>query len=345
MSVSKPIITGILSYGMSGRVFHAPLTDSNKHFTLRAVTERTKKKAQERYPNIISYNSVDELINDPKIELVIVNTPNDTHVDYTKKALLAGKHVLVEKPCAPTSAEAKELFELAEQQQKHLMVFHNRRWDSDFRIVQRVLNTGVLGNIIEFHVRFDRYRKEKGPKLFKEIPIPASGVTYDLASHLLDQVICLFGKPDKSIKINTINREGSEVDDFGSLILSYHPGPTVYVTTSLLVAQPLPAYVIHGTKGSFQKSRADVQETQLDQEMLPTQDGYGIEPAGQEGLLTIIHDNNRKELKFREGLKGNYAGLFQAVYEQIRKNEPYPIKPDQIIWQLEILEQKNWNNL
>ncbi len=337
------IVTGILSYGMSGRVFHAPFVHANSHFALHAICERSKKTAKERYPDVISYDSADELIHDPAVELVIVNTPNNTHVEYIRKSLLAGKHVLVEKPCAPTSAEAKELFDLAEKQNRYLMVFQNRRWDSDFRIVQRVVEKGALGKIIEAHFRFDRYRREKSPKVFKELRIPASGVSYDLGPHLLDQVICLFGKPDRSVKITTMNRDQTEVDDFASWVLSYKSGTTVYVTTSLLVAQPLPAFVLHGTKGSFQKSRADVQEAQLERGMLPADPLYGIEPAGQEGLLTVMKENNRPEMKFREGLKGNYNGLFQAVYEQIRKGEPYPVGKEDIICQLELLEQDHWN--
>ena len=223
------------------------------------------------------------------------------------------------------------------------MVFQNRRWDSDFRIVKRVVEQEVLGKVIEVHFRFDRYRREKSPKIFKEINVPASGVAYDLGPHLLDQVICLFGKPDKSIKMISMNREQTEVDDFASWVLSYKNGPVVYVTTSLLVAQPLPAFVLHGTKGSFQKSRADVQESQLEQGMLPSDPLYGIEPSGQEGLLTVIRENNRPEMKFREGLKGNYNGLFQAIYEQIRKGEPYPVTKADIICQLEMLEQDRWN--
>ena len=177
------IVTGILSYGMSGRVFHAPFVHANSHFALHAICERSKKTAKERYPDVISYDSADELIHDPAVELVIVNTPNNTHVEYIRKSLLAGKHVLVEKPCAPTSAEAKELFDLAEKQNRYLMVFQNRRWDSDFRIVQRVVEKGALGKIIEAHFRFDRYRREKSPKVFKELRIPASGVSYDLGPH------------------------------------------------------------------------------------------------------------------------------------------------------------------
>lgn len=338
-----PVVTGILSYGMSGRIFHAPFLETNSRFQFKAVVERSKKSAQQRYPDIISYDTVDLLLDDEEIELVIVNTPNQTHFDYAKKALLKGKHVLIEKPCAATSQEVRELFDLGKNQGKQVMVFQNRRWDSDFKLVKRMIESGTLGEIIEFHVRFDRYRREKSPKVFKEINQPASGLTYDLGPHLLDQVISLFGKPKDSIKLTGIHREHSEVDDSFTFILSYDGGLTVFVHASLLVAQPLPAYVIHGTKGSFQKSRADVQEQQLDEGMWPTDEKFGLEAVGEEGLLTVISDNNQKQIFYKEALKGNYKGLFNAVYEQIRKGKPFPITEEQIIWQMELLEKESWN--
>ncbi|QNL48449.1 Gfo/Idh/MocA family oxidoreductase [Olivibacter sp. SDN3] len=338
-----PIITGILSYGMSGRIFHAPFLETNTRFKLKAVVERSKKQAQERYPNIISYDDVEQMLNDEEIELVVVNTPNQTHYDFAKKALLRGKHVLIEKPCAATSKEVKELFDIGRRQQRHVMVFQNRRWDSDFKLVKRIIDSGSLGEIIEFHVRFDRYRREKSPKLFKETKQSASGLTYDLGPHLLDQIISLFGKPEKSIKLCSTHREHSEVDDFFTYVLSYNKGLTVFAYASLLVAQPLPAYVVHGTKGSFQKSRADVQEEQLDKSMWPTDELFGLEPVGEEGLLTVINKNNQKQISFKEALKGNYKGLFNAVYEQLRKDKPYPITEEQILWQMELLEQEPWN--
>lgn len=339
----KSIVTGLLSYGMSGRVFHAPFVHHKTRFDLRAVVERHEKRAQQRYPDVISYDSVDELLADDRIELVIVNTPNDTHVDYATKALKAGKHILVEKPFAPSSKAAGKLFELARKVDRHVMVFQNRRWDSDFKLLKRVVDRDVLGGLIELHVRFDRYRPEKGPKLFKEQRVPGSGVLYDLGPHLLDQVISLFGKPVKSIKIASTHRKGSEVDDVSTLVLSYPQGFTAFIHASLLVANPLPAYVLHGTKGSFQKVRADVQEDQLQAGISPKDPDYGIEPPGKEGLITLIKANGERDMRYREALKGDYNDLFNAVFAQIRRGEPFPVRPEEIIWQMEILEQPAWN--
>src|ERR1700748_2079552 len=161
--MSKPIITGIMSYGMSGRIFHAPFLHTNPGFKLKAVVERHEKKAAKRYPDVLSYNSIEELLNDDEIELVVVNTPNDTHFDFAMKALDAGKHVLLEKPAAATSAEAKELFDHARKVNRHLLLYQNRRWDSGFLQVKEVIESGRLGKLQEVYFRMDRFKRALSP--------------------------------------------------------------------------------------------------------------------------------------------------------------------------------------
>ncbi|WP_207420800.1 Gfo/Idh/MocA family oxidoreductase [Desertivirga brevis] len=338
--MERPIVTGILSYGMSGRVFHAPFIHTSDRFELRAVAERSKKKAAERYADIKSYNSVEELLADPEIEMVIVNTPNHLHFDHARLALNAGKHVLVEKPFTATSDQAKELFELARVKDCKVMVYQNRRWDSDFQSVKTVIEQGKLGNLIEVHFRFDRYRKEISPKYFKEEPLPASGLSYDLGPHLLDQVISLFGKPESFVKNTGVYRPESRVDDFFHFHLKYPAGLNVFVTGNLQVVSPLPSFVLHGSKGSFVKKRTDVQEAQLERSILPTDPNYGFEPNGSEGILTTLKPDGTPATQYNTALKGNYVRLFEAVYNYVRLDVPYPIKENEIIWQLELLESK-----
>ncbi|WP_202913642.1 Gfo/Idh/MocA family oxidoreductase [Pararcticibacter amylolyticus] len=336
--MDQPIVTGILSYGMSGRVFHAPFVNANPGFRLYAVTERSSKNAQKRYPEIISYNSVEELLNDQAIELVIVNTPNNTHFEYALKALQAGKHVLVEKPFAATSAEAKQLFDLGREKGCKVMVYQNRRWDSDFQQVKSVIRGGLLGDPMEVYFRYDRYRREISQKTFKEENLPASGLTYDLGPHLLDQAISIFGKPASFSKTTGIFRPGSQVDDYVHFHLKYEGGLNVFLTSSLLVAQPLPSFVVHGTEGTFIKSRTDVQEAQLEKGISPLEEGYGVEPDGSEGQLTTIDKEGNKQSQYLTSLRSTYNHLFQAVFSCIRKNEPFPVSEEEIIWQMEILE-------
>lgn len=335
----QPISTGLLSFGMSGRLFHAPFLNTHPGFTFSAVTERHQKKANQIYPHVKSYDSVDDLINDRELELVIVNTPNNTHADLARRVLLAGKYVLIEKPCGTSVAEVKELFQLGESLRLHVMAYQNRRWDSDFLSVKDIIESGRLGKIVEVHFRYDRYRPSIESKAFKEEPVPGSGLAYNLGPHLLDQVISLFGKPQEYYKTTTMNRDRSKVDDYVFFHLVYPDQVNVYVHASLLVARPLPAFVIHGTKGSFIKDRTDIQETQLDRGISPTDAEYGVELPGSEGELTIMGADLDKAVERISAPKGNYTRLFDAVYEQVRNGTGYPVTPEDIFCQMEMLEQ------
>ena len=336
--MEKAIVTGLLAFGMSGKVFHAPFIDAHPGFRFHAVLERNQKKAAADYPGVKSYDTFEDLISDQEIELVIVNTPNFTHADYTRRSLEAGKHVLVEKPFTATSAEAKELFELARTVGKKIFVYHNRRWDSDCTSIQKVVNSGQLGQINEVHYRYDRYRKAIGPKTFKEEPKPASGLLYDLGPHLLDQAISLFGIPQSSYKVLGKHRENTKVDDYFMIHLTYPNDLNVFLTSSLLVADPQKAFVLHGSAGSFVKGRSDVQEEQLLQGMKVSHPAYGIEAPENKGRLTIMDDQGNPQVTYIDSENGNYIGLFEAVYQSVVNDMPYPITEEQILTQLEILE-------
>lgn len=328
-----------MSYGMSGRIFHAPFVNTNPGFKLKAVVERHEKKAAARYPDIISYTTIDELLADDEIELIIVNTPNYTHFEYAIQALQAGKHVLLEKPAAATSAEVKMMFHVAREEGKHLMLYQNRRWDSGFLLAKEIVESGRLGQLIEVYFRLDRYKRAIGPKKFKETAsTPANGLVYDLGAHLVDNAIALFGKPLSFTKTTGTYREGSEVDDYFNYHLKYPNQLNVYLTSGLLIAEVLPGFAISGTEGSFVKDRCDVQEAQLDAGMMPDNEAYGIEPAGNDGKLILMDVNNQKNIEYIKAPKGHYMGLFDAVYHTVRENALYPITEEQIAWQLELLE-------
>ena len=336
--MNRKINTGLLAYGMSGKVFHAPFVSTHPGFHLQAVTERNQKQATNDYPTVVSYNSIDELIADDSIELVIINTPNYTHYDYAKQALKAGKHILVEKPFTATSAQAKELFELAKSVGKKALVYQNRRYDSGFNSVKNIIESGVLGKLVEVHFRYDRYRNEIGPKTFKEEPIAASGLQYDLGPHLLDQTISLFGKPLSFHKVLSHNRANTKVDDYFAIQLSYPNELNVFLTASMLVADIPAAFVLNGMQGSFSKNHADVQEEQLLKGIKPTDAQYGLEHPNNEGKLTVVTSDGGRETSLVPSQKGDYSGLFEAVYQNIVNDVPYPITEADIIAQLEILE-------
>jgi scyllo-inositol 2-dehydrogenase (NADP+) len=337
--MSTPIKTGLLAYGMSGKVFHAPFVSTHPGFDFKAIVERNHKLANINYPDVVSYNSVEELIADDSIELVIVNTPSYTHYEYSKMALNAGKHILVEKPFTATTAQAKELFALAKKVGKKALVYQNRRFDSGFNAVKDVIESGRLGKLVEVHFRYDRYRNEIGPKFFKEEPYAASGLLYDLGPHLIDQAIGLFGKPLSFHKVLGKHRENTKVDDYFAIQLSYPNDLNVFLTSSLLVPEIPPAFMIHGMKGSFTKNHADVQEEQLLQGMKPTDPKYGIENPADAGKLTLVTEGGGRTSEHLLSKKGDYNGIFEAVYQNIINETPYPITEDDVLTQLEILEQ------
>ena len=336
--MNTKINTGLLAFGMSGKVFHAPFINAHPGFNLRGITERHHKLAKADYPSVISYNSIDELIADDKIDLVIINTPNFTHFEYAKQALKAGKHILVEKPFTATSAQAKELFTLANSMGKKALVYQNRRYDSGFNAVKKVIDSGELGRLVEVHFRYDRYRNEISPKFFKEEPYEASGLLYDLGPHLLDQAISLFGKPLKFHKTLGKHRANTQVDDYFTIQLSYPNDLNVFLTASMLVAEIKDAFVVNGMLGSFSKNHADVQEAQLLRGMKPTAEDYGIENPADAGQLTIVTENGGRKKSVIPSEKGDYMGIFEAVYLNIVNDVAYPITEEDILTQLAILE-------
>jgi scyllo-inositol 2-dehydrogenase (NADP+) len=332
----QKINTAILSFGMSGQVFHAPFIEVHEAFNLYAVWERTKNLAQEKYPGVKTYRSMEELLADPKVELVVVNTPNYTHYDYTKKALNAGKHVVVEKPFTVRVEEGAELIALAKQQKKVLSVYQNRRYDSDFKTVRMVLEEGLLGELVEAEFHYDRFKEELSPKVHKETPGPGTGALYDLGSHLIDQALFLFGMPQSVFgDIRTV-RPISKVDDYFEVLL-YYPGLRVRLHSSYLVREALPAYILHGSKGSFIKAKTDVQETALLEGSIPGSAGWGREPESEKGLLHTEKDGQVVR-QLIPSLPGNYMEYYEGIFQAIRHGAPAPVTAEEGLNVVRIIE-------
>ncbi len=337
--IEQPIKTGILAYGMSGKIFHAPFIDAHQGFELSSIVERSKDQAKADYPHAKHLRNIDDVFSDEEIELVIINTPNFTHYQYAKEALNAGKHVLIEKPVAVLRKEAEDLFALAYRKNRKVLAYQNRRFDSDFQSVKQVIESGELGKLVEVHIRFDRYRNEISPKFFKEEPIPGSGILYDLGAHVIDQAISLFGIPDDFTKSYSQNRQTTEVDDYAQVQMSYKNGLNVFITANMLVADAPPAYSIYGTRGTFYKGRTDVQEEQLLAGVLPLDGNYGLEKPQSEGKLTVVDEDGARQERFIAAGKGDYMLLFDEVYNAIRKETDYFVTQKEILGQLHILEK------
>lgn len=334
--MASPIKSALLAYGMSGKVFHAPFLAAHKGFELTAVLERTHKNAAQDYPDIQSFDRIEDLLADTSIELVVVNTPNNLHYEQAKAVLKAGKHVLVEKPICTRPEELDDLFTLADSVGKQILFYQNRRWDSDYQNMLSALKENDFGAVHEAHFRFDRYNLKLSPKTFKEIPIDASGIQYDLIPHVLDQAIALFGIPDKYYKRLSRLRPESQVDDFCSIQLSYPGGLEVYVVASLVTAKLPAAFRFYGQKGCYEKMRSDVQEDQLKAGIKPLAPGFGVAPTDTPGVITIGEDGILVQKALPES-PSNYLGLFDAVFQSLREGASYPITREQIKAQIKIL--------
>lgn len=333
----QPIQTALLSFGMSGKLFHAPFIEVHPGFTLYAVWERSRDEARKKYPQVKTYRSLEELLEDKAVELVIVNTPNYTHFEYAKKALLAGKDVIVEKPFTVTVAEGAELMTIAEKGNRKLSVYQNRRYDSDFKTVRDVLKKGWLGNIIEAEFHFDRYREDLSPKKHKETPGPGTGALYDLGAHLIDQALQLFGRPASIFADIQTVRKLSQVDDYFELLL-YYPGMRVRLRCSYLVREALPGYILHGSKGSFIKPKTDVQEADLMAGKIPGGSDWGIEPEAEKGLL---HTEKEGQIvrAYIPSFQGNYLDYYTGIYEAIRNNKPLPVSAEEGLEVIRVIEK------
>ena len=287
------------------------------------------------YPEIVPTKSLEEALRDDEIQLVIVNTPDDTHYEFAKKCLEAGKHIVVEKPFTQTVEQAEELIRIAARSKKVLSVYHNRRWDGDFQTVQKIIREKTLGRVVEYAARWDRYLSSPRLNTWKEQPERGAGMLTDLGSHLIDQALVLFGVPEAvSSHLNTV-RPGSTIVDWFVVRLHY-AGTNVEVRGSFLAREPSPRYVLHGTQGSFIKHGVDPQEDDLQHGKKLSDPGWGIEPASSWGFLHTEHDGKSVKKKI-ETLPGNYGGYYENIADCINHGTGPAVKPEESLLLMNII--------
>jgi predicted dehydrogenase len=330
----RTISTALLSYGLSGKVFHAPFIQAHPGYTLAGCWERSKRHIENDYPGTRSYRSLEEILGDPSIDLVVVNTPTNTHFDFAQKALLAGKHVLVEKAFTNNADEAVELDRLAKEKRLVLSVYQNRRWDSDFLAVRQVLDDQLLGDIVEAQIAFDRFNPSLSPKSHRESPGLGAGNLMDLGPHVVDIALVLFGMPEAVFGDLRACRNGSLVDDYFEVLL-YYPRLRVRLHSSYLVREAGPGFLIHGTQGTLMKNRSDIQETQLRQGMIPTDAFYGIEPPSAQGVLYKRGIDSQDPI---ESPRGNYLGYFDQLHKALTEGAPVPVSGEEGIRVMRVLD-------
>ncbi|EML7081255.1 oxidoreductase [Klebsiella oxytoca] len=331
--MSDAIRVGLIGYGYASKTFHAPLISGTPGMTLAAVASSDENKVHADWPAMPVVSGPERILNDPNIDLVVIPTPNDTHFPLAKAALEAGKHVVVDKPFTVTLSQARELEALAKSGGRLLSVFHNRRWDSDFLTVKALINEGLLGEVGYFESHFDRYRPQVRNR-WREQGGPGSGIWYDLAPHLLDQVVNLFGLP-VSMQVDLAQlRPGSQSTDYFHAVLAW-PQRRVVLHGTLVAAAETARFIIHGSRGSYVKYGLDPQEERLKSgERLPQEDwGYDM----RDGVLMRAEGEDITEESWLT-LPGNYPAYYAAIRDALNGSGTNPVPASQAIQIMELIE-------
>lgn len=326
------IRTGLIGFGLGGTAFHAPLVSAVDGLELVAIATSKADAVAAAYPQA-AVTTPEALIADPQIALVIVSTPNDTHFRLARAALEAGKHVVIDKPFASTAEQAEQLIALAAERQRLVIPFHNRRWDSDFLTVRKLLDGGRLGEVMLFEAHWDRFRPELSQP-WKESRAAGSGQLADLGPHMIDQALLLFGAPEALSADIEVQRTGTEVDDYFHLTLHYG-ARRVVLASSRLIAAPRPRFAIHGRAGSFVKYGLDPQEAAVRSGGRVTDPAHGFEDASIHGTLTL-GDGTRETIVSE---RGDYRRFYAGVAEAIAGGGPPPVDPADALLGLQLIER------
>lgn len=336
MNENIPINVGIVGFGLSGRVFHAPFIHISPLFNLCTIVS-SKDDAKEIYPDVEIVRDYTDLLKKEGIDLVIVCTPNHLHFEHAKMALEAGKHVIVEKPITPTSNEVLELEKIAKSCHKLLLPYHNLRWNGDAKTVKQIIRDGLLGEILDYELHFDRYVPQLKKNAWKYVNNTAGGTLYDLGVHLIDQAVSTFGKPASVFCRRFTQREGSIVDDSFDLKLIY-PHLNVTLKAGVFVKEPGPRIIVHGKNGSFIKSGIDPQEAILRNGGMPVGEDWGLQPEEDWGLLNTEINGLQYRGKI-ETHRGSYFGYFEDIYQAIVHGTTPAVTPGQAYLNILIIEK------
>lgn len=333
---TQTLNVGLIGFGMAGRTFHAPLIQAAPGLELAAIVSSNTDGVQSAYPEVTAHAKASLLMADRDIDLVVIATPNETHFPLAKAALAKGKHVVLDKPFAVSLAEARQLKAQADEADRLLSVFHNRRWDSDFLTLKTLLDEQRLGRVVEVESRFDRFRPVV-PDRWRDRHQPGSGIWYDLGPHLLDQARALFGMPRAILLELASLRDGAEIDDDFLAVLEYDR-LRVTLRASTLVAEPTPRLRVNGTRGSFVKYGLDPQEAWLKEGESP-QPAWGIDPSP--GRLTV-NEGEGDEVALGhqevESVPGDYRAYYDGIARTLLRGTPPPVTAEEALEVMTLLE-------
>jgi predicted dehydrogenase len=329
--VTPPIRVGLIGFGFVSKTFHVPLLKATDGYEITAVSSRHPADVTAVLPDADVLSDPKSLATHADVDLVVIASPNETHVPLAELAMRAGHNVVVDKPFTITVAEAKHLAAVSKEKNVLLSVFQNRRWDSDFLTIQDAIRRDLTGRIVLFESRIDRYRPEVRER-WREIPGPGAGLLYDLGPHLIDQTLLLFGIPE-SVQATLANqRTGARTDDFFQLVLRY--GEMIaLLSAGSLVSGGSARFAVHGEKATVVKEKPDIQEDQLRAGMSPGDSDWGLDPDD-----ATLYDGATGTTRTLKALRGDQRGYYVALREALRGRAPNPVTPEQGATVMTIIE-------
>ena len=331
------IEVGLIGYGLAGRAFHAPVIRAVPGMRLAAILQRKGNEAAEKYPDVRIVRSLDELLAMREIRLTVIATPNDTHYSLARQCLEAGRDVVVDKPFTTTLDEARSLVEFAEKARRLITVYQNRRYDGDFQAIRELVGNGTLGRIVRFETNYDRYRPQLKPGAWRETKRAGSGILFDIAPHLIDHALVLFGLPEAVTADIRIEREQAVADEAFDIMFRYPRGMRAVLRSTILAAAPRPRFVLHGTQGSFVKQTFDPQENNLRIGKIPRNGSWGAEPEENWGVLTVPRDNKFVEKRIPSA-GCDYRDYYANVRDTLLGRAPLAVTPEWAMNAMRLLE-------
>jgi predicted dehydrogenase len=331
------IDVGVVGFGLAGRAFHAQVIRATPGLRLAAIVQRRGNEAAEKYPDARVVHSVAELLAIREIRLVVVATPNDTHATIARESLEAGRDVVVDKPFATTLEEAKELVTLAKKLGRLITVYHNRRYDGDFQAIRRIVSEGTLGQIVRFETNYDRFRPELKVGAWRERDVPGAGILFDLAPHLIDHALVLFGLPEAVTADVRVERAAAVVDDAFDVMLHYPGAMRAVLRSTMLAASQRPRFVLLSTRGAFFKQTFDPTEINLRNGNIPEIGAWGAEPEEDWGVLTIMEKGAAVQRRV-PSVNCDYRDYYTNVRDALLGKAELAVSPEQALNVMRILE-------
>ena len=321
----------MIGFGFVSKTFHVPLLQATDGYKITAVSSSRPTDVSAVLPDAEIVSDPKVLATHPDVDLVVIASPNETHTPLAELAMRAGRNVVVDKPFTITTEEARHLAAVAREKSVLLSVFQNRRWDSDFLTVQDAIRRDLVGRVVLFESRIDRFRPDVRDR-WREIPGPGAGLLYDLGPHLIDQALLLFGIPDSVQATLAKQRRGARTDDFFQLVLRYGEMVATLEAGSL-VSGGSARFSVHGDLASVVKQKPDVQEDQLRIGVLPGSADWGLDPDD-----AVLYDGATGDARALKAARGDQRGYYVALREALHGRAPNPVPPEQGATVMAIIE-------